>query len=317
MIIDHDVPMAQQMGVSFWLCPQERLELLCPHHYFELEDGRSHWHQGSMGEYDTHTEARSSAEYVVPNPENGDLHVDEELAAVSTISLRQTRISGPKSRKSAFISILIVICILGIVAGITIVLVGRGAMSSSNNNTQTESLAAGQPELTVTTEASKEVVSDVEIPKAASNDLDILEAASNDLDILSSSFPSYHPTGHPSSFTTTISSSWPSYSPSTTPSSSPSISPSTETPTPAPFLPIVLGKETYNTNGNFGIHISMGISARLIATSNRRVKYGNGNESSRPFHWMMDAAGIVALRNGGYVYVSNSELEYVGEGGTY
>ena len=284
-------------------------------------------HPGSMREYNAHTEAQSPAEYVVPNPDNGDLNVDEEVAAVSTISLRQTRISCPKSRSSAFKSILIVFCILGIVVGITILLVGRGAMSSSNTNTQMESLDAGHPELSLATDKSTEVMSDVEILKAAindvnlleaaSNDLDILEVESNDLDILSSSFPSSHPIGHPFSFSSTISSSWPSVSPSKTPSSSPSISPSTKQPTPAPSLPIVLGKETYQTNEEFGIHISKGISVKLIATSGRRVKYGNGNESSRPFHWMMDAAGIVSLRNGGYVYVSNSEEECEGDGGTY
>ena len=275
-------------------------------------------HPGSMREYDAHTEARSPAEYVVPNPDNGDPNVDEEVAAVSTINLRQTRISCPKSRSSAYKSILIVFCILGIVAGITILLVGRGAMSSSNTNTQMESLDAGHPELSLATDKSTEVMSDVEILKAAindvnlleaaSNDLDILEVESNDLDILSSSFPTTHPT---------ISSSWPSVSPSKTPSSSPSVSPSTKQSTQAPFLPIVLGKETYQTNEEFGIHISKGISAKLIATSGRRVKYGNGNESSRSFHWMMDAAGIVSLRNGGYVYVSNSEEECEGDGGTY
>ena len=275
-------------------------------------------HPGSMREYNAHTEAQSPAEYVVPNPDNGDLNVDEEVAAVSTISLRQTRISCPKSRSSAFKSILIVFCILGIVVGITILLVGRGAMSSSNTT--------GHPELSLATEEStvmsdveilKAAINDVNLLEAASNDLDILEVESNDLDILSSSFPSSRPIGHPFSFSSTISSSWPSVSPSKTPSSSPSISPSTKQPTPAPFLPIVLGKETYQTNEEFGIHISKGISVKLIATSGRRVKYGNGNESSRPFHWMMDAAGIVSLRNGGYVYVSNSEEECEGDGGTY
>ena len=129
-------------------------------------------HPGSMREYNAHTEAQSPAEYVVPNPDNGDLNVDEEVAAVSTISLRQTRISGPKSRPPAFMSILIVFCILGIVAGITVSLVGRGAMSSSNTNTQMESLDAGHPELSLATDKS-------EILKAAINDVNLLEAASN------------------------------------------------------------------------------------------------------------------------------------------
>jgi hypothetical protein len=93
------------------------------------------------------------------------------VAAVSTISLRQTRISGPKSRSPAFMSILTVFCILDFVAGITVSLVGRGAMSSSNTT--------GHPELSLATEESTEVMSDVEILKAAVNDVNLLEAASN------------------------------------------------------------------------------------------------------------------------------------------
>jgi hypothetical protein len=73
------------------------------------------------------------------------------VATVLTISLRQTRISGPKSRSPAFMSILIVFCILYIVAVITILLVGRGAMISINTT--------GHPELSLATEESTEVMS--------------------------------------------------------------------------------------------------------------------------------------------------------------
>jgi hypothetical protein len=68
-------------------------------------------------------------------------------------------------------SILTVFCILDFVAGITVSLVGRGAMSSSNTT--------GHPELSLATEESTEVMSDVEILKAAINDVNLLEAASN------------------------------------------------------------------------------------------------------------------------------------------
>ena len=67
-------------------------------------------------------------------------------------------------------SILIVFCILYIVAVITVSLVGRGAMISSNTT--------GHPELSLATEEST-VMSDVEILKAAINDVNLLEAASN------------------------------------------------------------------------------------------------------------------------------------------
>jgi hypothetical protein len=65
-------------------------------------------------------------------------------------------------------SILTVFCILDFVAGITVSLVGRGAMSSSNTT--------GHPELSLATEES---TPDAEILKAAINDVNLLEAASN------------------------------------------------------------------------------------------------------------------------------------------
>jgi hypothetical protein len=81
-------------------------------------------------------------------------------------------------------------------------------------------------------------------------------------------------------------------------------------------LPIALGQELHWTNENLGIQLSVGLSAKIIAMSGRRVMYGDGNESSQRFHGMMDGAGIVSLQNGGYVYVSNSEAEG-SDGGTY
>jgi len=37
------------------------------------------------------------------------------------------------------------------------------------------------------------------------------------------------------------------------------------------------------------------------------VSYSNGQESEERFHELLDSAGVVPLRDGGYVYVSNSK----------
>ena len=74
----------------------------------------------------------------------------------------------------------------------------------------------------------------------------------------------------------------------------------------APTLPFVLG-ESFFTHKDHGLEISTGLSVRSIARSGSPVKYSNGKESGRNFHYYMDAAGIVPLSDGGYVYISNSE----------
>lgn len=94
-------------------------------------------------------------------------------------------------------------------------------------------------------------------------------------------------------------------SPSDTPTSAPSSSyqPSSSS---APTFPFVFG-ESFVTDTDLGLELSSGLSARLIALSGRPVKYSNGKESSRSFHYYIDAAGVVSLPDGGYVYMSNSE----------
>ena len=239
-----------------------------------------------MQDYDPHTGI----------PEGGGANANEGVATVKTIRLKQLRTSDRKSRTY----IVIVFCILCVVAGLTIVLVGH-ERSSDNVNTQTEI-----PE-TLTTEDYKPMSAQTNSGRAVD-----LEATEMPTQTSSSWYPSYHPLEEPSSFPSTIPSSFPS----TIPSSWPSNSPSTTLPTPAPFLPIALGQELHWTNENLGIQLSVGLSAKIIAMSGRRVMYGDGNESSQRFHGMMDGAGIVSLQNGGYVYVSNSEAEG-SDGGTY
>ena len=61
---------------------------------------------------------------------------------------------------------------------------------------------------------------------------------------------------------------------------------------------------------------------KKIAQTGVRPQFVNGVSSSIRFHGMMDGAGIIKLppdeneNDGGYVYVSNSEIES-GAGGVY
>ena len=66
-----------------------------------------------------------------------------------------------------------------------------------------------------------------------------------------------------------------------------------------------------------GIKLSKGMSVRVIARANQKVKLANDRVSSIPFHSMPDGAAVFPLKNGsGYVYVSNSEMKN-GQGGVY
>lgn len=121
---------------------------------------------------------------------------------------------------------------------------------------------------------------------------------------LGSSSPSPHPTL----------SSVPSSSPSELSTASPTSSPVTDAPTSAPFLPLTYGQELSWNYNDLGIEVSTGISVKVIAQTGSCVMYGDGNVSTHRYHSQMDGAGIITLPNGGYVYVSNSELED-GDGG--
>jgi hypothetical protein len=111
--------------------------------------------------------------------------------------------------------------------------------------------------------------------------------------VLSSS-PTFTPSFQP----TVVSTAPPSASkvPTTTPSVSPSI-----------FVLFTYGESFYNDN-SLGIMISVGLTAKRIAQTGSRVDYANGGRSNILYHPMMDGAGIVPLPDGGYVYMSNSEV---------
>ena len=65
-----------------------------------------------------------------------------------------------------------------------------------------------------------------------------------------------------------------------------------------------------------GIKVSKGITVRVIANAGRFVNLANGDKSDLPFHSAPDGAAVFPLTNGGYVYVSNSEVQD-NRGGVY
>jgi len=62
--------------------------------------------------------------------------------------------------------------------------------------------------------------------------------------------------------------------------------------------------------------MSAGLTVKLIAREGSKVQFANGGESKDSWHTRSDAAGILKMPDGGYVYMSNSE-ESDGDGGVY
>lgn len=75
-------------------------------------------------------------------------------------------------------------------------------------------------------------------------------------------------------------------------------------PTEVTFLRGDLRKDI----SRLGIKVSKGITVRVVANAGRFVNLANGAKSSLPFHSSPDGAAVFPLTNGGYVYVSNSEV---------
>ncbi len=73
------------------------------------------------------------------------------------------------------------------------------------------------------------------------------------------------------------------------------------------------------TTHKVGLLLSQGLDAMLIAETGQFVEYHNGTRSSIPFHGRPDAGATFADtrpgNEGGFVYVSNSEMQLQGEGG--
>jgi hypothetical protein len=64
-----------------------------------------------------------------------------------------------------------------------------------------------------------------------------------------------------------------------------------------------------------GMVLSSGLAVRRLATSGKAIEFANGKRSALAFHHKPDGAAVFAARQGGWVYVSNSELDN-NEGGT-
>jgi hypothetical protein len=58
-----------------------------------------------------------------------------------------------------------------------------------------------------------------------------------------------------------------------------------------------------------GLFLSRGLTARVLATANRPVVYQNGKVSNVPFHTLPDAGATFPTTDGGWIYVSNSEVK--------
>jgi len=59
------------------------------------------------------------------------------------------------------------------------------------------------------------------------------------------------------------------------------------------------------------------LNVKLIARTGRKVPYANGESSEIDYHIDSDAAGIIELEDGGYVYMANSEAKADDGGGVY
>jgi len=114
-------------------------------------------------------------------------------------------------------------------------------------------------------------------------------------------------------------------SPTPFPSNFPTLShpPSNEPSTAEPTLSHAPSLETAFVRGDLlqyvpqlGIRMCTGMNVRLIARAGRKVTFANGKKSNLNFHGMPDGAAIFPLSEGGYVYVSNSEMRN-SEGGVY
>ena len=69
-------------------------------------------------------------------------------------------------------------------------------------------------------------------------------------------------------------------------------------------------------NNDLNLRVNAGLEVTRIARKKRRVLFSNGEKSDIDYHEWMDGAGVIPLKDGGYVYVSNSEND-AGTGGVW
>lgn len=126
--------------------------------------------------------------------------------------------------------------------------------------------------------------------------------------------PSFAPSVEPTSSPTTA---LPTRSPSAEPSASftPSERPSTSS-SPSSImerLSYCPGDFSNNTRSEDGmLMLSNGLSCTRIATSGQPVQFANGSSSTELFHDQPDGAAVFEKEDGGWYYVSNSEIHQIG-----
>eukprot|EP00980_Cylindrotheca_fusiformis_P014209 scaffold3741_cov127-Cylindrotheca_fusiformis.AAC.1 len=130
----------------------------------------------------------------------------------------------------------------------------------------------------------------------------------------SASLPTKEPTRAPTKAPTRTPTKAPTESPTKAPTASP-----TKSPTKQGTVTYVPGKLTVSSNG---LLLSEGLQARVIAQSGERVVLGGGGNgrklvSSEKFHKEPDGAAAYEWldSNGGWIYVTNSEVQSSGKGG--
>lgn len=127
--------------------------------------------------------------------------------------------------------------------------------------------------------------------------------------------PTLAPTVHP----TTNPTGDPTFLPTLGPTHFPTFKPTTGSPTGKPTtIEFDPGNLTVRENG---LLLSTGLTSRLLATTGQRVRYRNGGQSTQVFHRLPDFGATFPdpnNPNGGYIYVSNSEVrshDGYGQGG--
>ena len=135
--------------------------------------------------------------------------------------------------------------------------------------------------------------------------------------------PTSNPSESPSATPTATPTAEPSMEPTSTPTSSPTRQPTEFTssnPTEAPVdWDIITYRPGDLTVRQAGLWLSSGLQAREIASSGSRVDYANGSRSETRFHGLPDGADTFPDpregNEGGWIYVSNSEMPDRGDGG--
>ena len=130
---------------------------------------------------------------------------------------------------------------------------------------------------------------------------------------------SHSPSKIPSRFPSSTPSLQPSYSSIEQPSSQPTLQLHMNATTASPTASLTSFVPGNLTKIEAGLYLSRGLSARLIASAGSTVNYSNGSSSEILFHGKPDAGSCFGDPNpnnpGGWIYVSNSEMNETGFGG--